>query len=555
MQGSNMDNKMVAAHFKLLADLMELHGEAGFKSGAYHNAYRILKNFDIPLETLNTKELEDIPGIGKAIAGKIIELVHQNSFPLLEKYLALTPPGVVEMLQLKGIGPKKIALLWKELGVESIGELYYACTENRLTAISGFGEKTQENILQQLLFLQQSKGQLLYAQAEPVILEILSVLKNKFPNHFIEQTGEVRRKNNTVSVLDIITDLPEKEIQTITEFITLLPGSNKLAYKHESGIAVQFHLTNSENAVMDWFQTTGTEEHTEKILTKVGHIKGFPSEESLYLSAGFPYMPPEVRENKNEWSWVVSNEKLITTADIKGILHAHSTYSDGASSLKEMSIYAKDNGFEYLGISDHSQSAFYANGLKESDILRQHAEIDALNQSLSPFIIYKGIESDILNDGRLDYPEEILKTFDFVIASVHSNLKMDMEKATRRLISAIENPFTTMLGHATGRLLLSRPGYPIDHEKIIDACAANGVVIELNANPYRLDIDWSWIPRCIEKGVKIAVNPDAHHLKGILDIRYGVISARKACLTPSHCLNTLGAIEIGTFFKAKKSAF
>jgi DNA polymerase (family 10) len=244
--------------------------------------------------------------------------------------------------------------------------------------------------------------------------------------------------------------------------------------------------------------------------------------------------------------------KLIELADLKGILHNHSTYSDGLNTLEEMAVYAKQLGYEYLGMCDHSKSASYAGGLKVEDIILQHNDIDKLNKQLFPFKIFKGIESDILGNGDLDYEEDVLKSFDFIVASIHSNLKMDEEKATQRLLKAIENPYTTILGHPTGRLLLGRPGYPIDHKKIIDACAANNVVIELNAHPYRLDIDWRWIPYCLEKGVMISINPDAHQLKGYHDMYYGTLAARKGLLTKDNCLNAMNLNTFENYLETKK---
>jgi DNA polymerase (family 10) len=277
-------------------------------------------------------------------------------------------------------------------------------------------------------------------------------------------------------------------------------------------------------------------------------------ESGIYASLGLQYIEPELREGLTEVSSAKENKipKLIELSDLKGILHNHSTYSDGMNSLKEMAEYCKELGYEYLGICDHSQSAFYAQGLKPDRVFEQHAEIDLLNKQLFPFRVFKGIESDILNDGSLDYSDDVLKSFDFIVASVHSNLKMNEEKATARLLKAIENPFTTILGHPTGRLLLSRPGYPIDHKKIIDACAANGVIIELNAHPYRLDIDWRWIPYCLERGVKISINPDAHEKSGYHDMYFGTFVARKGMLSKEMCLNSLSLTEIESYFLSRK---
>ncbi len=257
----------------------------------------------------------------------------------------------------------------------------------------------------------------------------------------------------------------------------------------------------------------------------------------MFERAGLPYLAPELRSAPDALSRAIP--ELLDEEDIRGVVHAHSTYSDGLHALQEMAESARNAGFAYLVITDHSKSAFYANGLSIERVLAQMAEIEALNAAMAPFRIFKGIESDILADGSLDYPEEILAQFEVVIASVHSNLKMDEAKATARIIRAIENPHTRILGHPTGRLLLSRPGYPLDHRAVIDACAANGVAIELNANPYRLDLDWAWIPYAIEKQVWISINPDAHSREGIRDIHFGVLAARKGGLEKSRCLNAM----------------
>jgi DNA polymerase (family 10) len=303
------------------------------------------------------------------------------------------------------------------------------------------------------------------------------------------------------------------------------------------------------------FQTTGSPEFIHQF-DSIDYSKQYPDEAEIFQTAGIRFLIPEMRNGTNELQWLknYANDKPIDTPDIKGIIHAHSTWSDGIHSIEEIALYCMQSGWEYLIISDHSASAFYAQGLKTDRVIAQHKEIDALNHKLAPFKIFKSIESDILIDGSLDYPDEILERFDCIIASVHSTLNMDLDKATNRLLRAIENPFTTILGHPTGRLLLSRSGYPIDTKKIIDACARNKVVIELNANPWRLDIDWSWIYEAMDRGVQIAINPDAHSVAGIHDIHYGTLAARKGGLIKKFLFNNLNVNEMTAYLEKRKSA-
>jgi DNA polymerase (family 10) len=281
--------------------------------------------------------------------------------------------------------------------------------------------------------------------------------------------------------------------------------------------------------------------------------KDFSSEKEFFSINKLQFIPVEMREGFGEVELAKDNKipELLTDKDLKGILHNHSTYSDGKHSLRQMAAYCRELGYEYLGISDHSKTAFYAGGLTEDQIIKQHQEIDALNKEMAPFSIFKGIESDILSDGKLDYSDDVLASFDFIVASVHSILNMDIKRATTRLITAIENPYTTILGHPTGRLLLRRQGYPLDHKAIIDACAANNVVIEINANPWRLDLDWRYVRYAMEQGVKLSINPDAHAMEGYADMKYGVLTGRKGGLTKERTLNALSKKEIGAFFTSR----
>lgn len=535
-----MNNIEIAQHFALLADLMELHGENPFKIKSYTFAARHLKNIDESLSGLSIEELEEIEGVGKAIAAKIFHLCKTGKLDLLEKYLSVTPPGVVELLKIKGIGPKKIAQLWKELDIESIGELEYACNENRLITLKGFGAKTQENILQQIQFINQSSNKFLWASLEELANDILHELQQKHPDFPVSTCGDFRRKEVVLERVDFLVGNENPSIQ------------QEIIRKYKQ-YPVHFSFCTKNTFYLKLLELSSAAEHFSFLSYKVDTTKSYHSEKAIYDAAGYSFIPPELRDNRIEWAMAERGEmdQLVQLTDIKGIVHAHSDYSDGSNTLKEMAGYCKEHGFEYLVISDHSKSAFYADGMQEEKILKQHQEIERLNKELTPFRIFKSIESDILNDGSLDYSNVVLQSFDLIIASVHSQLRMNEEKAMHRLIKAIENPYTTILGHPTGRLLLSRKGYTVDHKKIIDACAANNVCIELNANPYRLDIDYSWIQYCQEKNVLVSVNPDAHNLRGIHDIQYGIHAARKGGLLKSFTLNALTKDNFEKYLKNK----
>ncbi len=325
------------------------------------------------------------------------------------------------------------------------------------------------------------------------------------------------------------------------------------------GVVINIKAVTENDFYKYHFLTTGSAEHIEQLKNRNGfeqvNDKVFDKEEQIFDFLGLQYIEPELREGMDEISLAEKNllPELVKFEDLRGCLHNHSTYSDGLHSLKQMTEACRDEGYEYFGICDHSKSAFYANGLSVERILQQHIEIDQLNTEMAPFKIFKGIESDILHDGSLDYPDAILRHFDFVVASVHSGLKMTSEKATERLLKAISNPYTTILGHPTGRLLLAREGYPIDHKAVIDACAENNVILELNAHPYRLDIDWRWIRYATSKNVMISVNPDAHHTGGLHDMYYGICAGRKGYLTKNMTFNALSATETAAWFSTKKA--
>ncbi len=544
-----MTNKEIAKTFQYLGNIMELHGENPYKIRSYQNAYIQLRKQPKLLIEMDQSEIEGLKGIGKAISGKIRELVDTGSMDAIKKYEEITPEGVREMLHIKGFGPKKIKVIWNEMGVETIGELLYACNENRLVELKGFGQKTQEDLIQKLEYFQKSKNKFHYAALEKEANELIDRLGGVLEDAKIELTGAMRRRCNIVDGIEILIGV-NGAIDVIFEmgFLSKTGEEGKaiLAKTANDYPLKIFHCSPSEFGSKQ-FRYSAAKPFLDAFINSNQGVdfRNIDEELAIFEKAKLPFILPELRES--DWALDLAKQEklpvLIESSDIKGVIHNHTTYSDGINTLREMAEHTKSLGYEYLVISDHSKSAFYANGLKEDRLVEQWAEIDALNKELAPFKIFKSIESDILADGSLDYEEEVLKQFDCIIASVHSNLRMDEQKATERILRAVENPYTTMLGHPTGRLLLSRKGYPLDHKAIIDACAEHNVCIELNANPYRLDLDWTWIPYAMEKGVLISINPDAHSTGGIQDIHFGVLSARKGGLTKEACLNAKGLAE------------
>jgi DNA polymerase (family X) len=539
-----MTNKEIARAFANLAAIMELHDENPFKIKSYQNAYITLRKTDKPLSEMSRTELDGIKGVGKAIGDKIQELLTKGTMETYEKYADVTPAGVVEMLNIKGFGPKKILAVWKDLGIETVGELVYACNENRLIELHGFGKKTQDEIRKAAEYYLKSRNKRYWAVADEDATSVIKYLELKIKDARIEKVGELRRYCPIVGNIEILMATDDNISQVFdNQHLTLVKNIDNAFYcVTENEAPVVIYTCKAEEFGSKYFKYTGSRPFLEAFVknTEGVDFRHLQTETAIFEKAGMPFIEPELREDYEILELAKGNQlpkNLIQLGDIQGVIHTHTTYSDGLNTVSEMAEYAQRLGYKYIGISDHSKAAFYANGLKEDRVEAQWREIDELNKQFFNFKILKSIECDILNDGALDYNEEILRGFDFVIASVHSNLKMPEDKATARLIKAIENPYTKILGHPTGRILLSREGYPIDHKKVIEACAANKVAIELNANPYRLDMDWTWIPYALECGVLISINPDAHSCEGIKDIRYGVLTARKGRLNVENCLN------------------
>jgi len=558
-----MDNSQIADYFSLLSKLMDIHGENSFKSKSYASAAFTIDKLPNQLHETPTEKIFFIKGIGESTGKKVIELLETGELKILTELIAKTPEGILEMLNIKGIGPKKIATIWKEMEIETLGELLYACQENRLKLYKGFGEKTQESIAEAIEFYFRNQGSFLYPQVEALEPQITGYLEKVFLKGNVFITGAYKRQLEIIHELEYVVDGTNETVKPA--FITASPPelleetSNSLLYKLMNGLRLRLY-TGKEDFKQHLFRTSASDEFVQAFVEKFpaadfGKING-NDDKPLFESIGLHFIPVCLRESPTIINKAMQQElpALIEPTDIKSIIHSHSDWSDGSNTLEAMARAAIEKGFEYLVISDHSKSAFYASGLSEERIKAQHQYIDELNSKLAPFKIFKSIESDILNDGSLDYSDAILSTFDLVIASVHSNLKMQEEKAMMRLMNAIENPYTSILGHMTGRLLLSRKGYPVDHRKIIDACAANNVVIELNAHPSRLDIDWRHIDYALEKNVLISIDPDAHSIEGFDDVRYGVLVAQKAMVTKENNLSSFSLQEFETFLARKKSS-
>lgn len=540
-----MTNKEIARYFNKLGKIMDLHDENPFKTRSYYNAYNTLRKIEKPFAEMDPDELTNIKGVGKAIYSKIRELIETGELQTYKKYADITPPGVMEMLKVRGFGPKKIKVIWKELGIVTIGELLYACNENRLIALKGFGSKTQESLKQQLQYFIDSQGKYLYGYIEDEAIALLQSLQNHFPEDKHEICGALRQKDPIIKRIEILTTSSQDELKSKAEEMGL-----KILEDQWFIDKYPVHLISASEDDFVWqlFLYSSSDEFVDALGAEPDQ---YENEEAIFEAVDFPYIIPELRYNADIIDLADRDmmPEVIEVNDIKGLIHSHSTWSDGVHTLKQMADHAQKIGMEYLVNSDHSKAAFYAHGLDEDRVWQQFEEIDQLNKEFTNFKIFKSIEADILSDGSMDYGDDFLENFDLVIASIHSNLKMDETKANHRLISAIENTNTHILGHPTGRLLLSREGYPIDHMKIIDACAANGMVIELNSNPLRLDLDWTWISYAIEKGVMISINPDSHSKEQMDYIKYGVYVARKAGLTPDMCLNTKSLEEFSQWVK------
>ena len=566
MENKVLGNDSIVKAIGLYAKLAELHDENPFKVKAFNGAAFNLKKVRQPFSELTEEQWKAIPGAGKSVVESIKEMLETGSFTALNELFNRTPEGVVEMLKIKGLGPKKVALIWREMGVDSVELLFEACRENRLVEVKGFGVKTQQEILKNIEFGFASGGFWHYAKVWPYAEAIREFLTEN--NVEAAVVGDYARQLEVVKALEIlinenslnqpVADWISNTLSTL-DFIDQSSESISSLRIEELQLPIIVHSASQEDFLRQKFSRSSA----PAFLNSIGYTDNSwqVNEKNTMEKLNFRWVPAYMREELLTENYIEKLgegfiQNIIQVRDLKGCLHNHTTYSDGLNTLTEMADYAQQLGLQYFGVCDHSQSATYANGLREDRLLNQLDEIARYNERMiregKQFRILSGIESDILGNGELDYPDEILEQLDLVVASIHSNLSMTEERAMQRLISAIENPFTTILGHMTGRLLLLRQGYPVNHKKIIDACADNGVVIELNAHPYRLDIDWRHLYYAVEKGVMISINPDAHQVEGFQDMYFGTLIAQKAGIPRKNVLNAMDLNEINRYLRGRK---
>lgn len=568
-------SKSIIEILKEIGTLLEIKGENPFKTNAYFNAAKTLSVTENLDDIIKTKRLKQIKGIGEALSQKIEEYSETGRIAYYEELKKEIPPSLIELTAIPNLGPKKIKILYDELGITNAGELEYACKENRLVTLSGFGEKTQKKILKGIEFIKMHKGEFLYGDVFGISEVIRDRFKTIVKQEFVEICGSIRRKREVVKNVDILVCGEDRE--RLSSFFVSMPeieevtlkGDTKISCRLITGIEADLRMVSEAEFSFALLYFTGSKEHNIRLrdiskkkgwnLNEYGLFDGdnpiyLHSEEEIYRALNLSYIPPELREDMGEIEAAEEGmlPDLVMLDDIKGVFHIHTEFSDGMDSVEKMAYAAREMGFSYIGVSDHSKSAYYAGGLKVDDIYRQWEIIDELNESNKDFHIFKGIESDILPDGSLDYDEKILEGFDFVIASIHSNFNLKKDDQMKRILKAIENPYTNMLGHPTGRLLLSRDGYDVDMRTIIDAAAEYNVIIELNASPYRLDIDWRHLRYAKEKGVLISINPDAHSAGGLIEVLYGIGIARKGWQEKKDILNTRTILDIKDIFKNKR---
>jgi DNA polymerase (family 10) len=529
-----------------------LYGGNPYRAKAYLKAAERVALLTEPIESLIAQNrLREIPGVGDAIADNITKLYETGSHPSLEKMRAEIPESVLEMLTVPGLRPEKVLRLYREVGIKNLEELEAACKEDRLKSVKGLGPALQRKIIAGLQAKQSSQGKHIHRAAELMEAAKASLQRSNLGLQKIEIAGDLRRGSELVTDLCLVAQKPGAKISPL-KFGELTVN---VASPKRFGAALLY--------------ATGSQAHLKQLhrlaqkrglclepngLYREGKLVAGRSEKDIYTALGLDFIEPELREGRNEIALARRRRLpfLVELDDLRGILHAHTTASDGVNTLEQMADAVRKRGYSYFGVADHSRSAHYAGGLSLQQIDGQHHAVDELNVRYGKrFHIFKGIESDILPDGSLDYPDEILRRFDFVVASVHGQFRKDRESQTERILRAVANPYTTILGHMTGRQLLRRPGYDIDVERILVACAASGVVVEINANPWRLDLDWRWHQKALELGCIFSINPDAHSTAEIDLTRWGVAMARKGGVPSERVLNALDLPSFRNYLESR----
>jgi DNA polymerase (family 10) len=579
-----MDKKEISGILDEMGTLLELKGENPFKSRAFHNASRALDGVTGDLRTMvESGSLLEVKGIGKSIAEIVADLVRKGKSKEYDSLRTSIPDGVLEMLRIQGLGPKRVKILFEKLKIKDVDQLENAARGGKLASVDGFGKKTEENILKGIEALRSRSDKTLYSVAWEAAQAIYHSVMKQTGVLRGEIAGSLRRRKEVIGDIDIVLSAKDTSRAKIMDAFTshravrtiLANGDTKSSVVLDSGIHCDLRIVSDQEFPFALNYFTGSKEHNVEMRSRARRYGlslneyGFSKisdeeakgkarravhckdETDIYRALDLAYIPPELRENLDEIQAAEEGTlpSLITDQDIRGTFHCHTTYSDGVNTLEQMVRGAQDLRWEYLGIGDHSKAAAYAGGLSEAKVKEQVKEIDALNTGAKNFRIFKGTECDILPDGSLDYSERVLASFEYVVVSVHSNFRMSEAEMTKRIIKGLKNKFVTMLGHPTGRLLLSREAYPVDMIQVIDAAADYGKMIEINAHPMRLDLDWRLCKYAKRKGVMIVINPDAHNIDGLRDVFYGVGTARKGWLEARDVLNTRSRKEILQYFR------
>jgi|SRR5579883_75721 len=570
-----MSKDEVANALDEIGTLLELKGENAFRANAYHNAARIIQALPGDLkEIIAEGKLGEVRGIGDTLVQKITTLITNGKLPYLEDLRASIPEGLVQMLRLPGLGPKKVRALHDTLQIDSIEKLKSACESGEVAKQKGFGAKTQQKILEGIAHIEKVGHRVRIDLALPLGMALLEQIR-EFPGVIrSELCGSLRRRKETVADIDILVS--SANAQPIMDHFVKIPEvvqvlaqgptkSSVLAAMHVRGekatLQADLRVVSDEQYPFALHYFTGSKEHNirmrqraidrrltlnEYALANDSRSVPCKTEEDIFAALGLPYIPPEMREDTGE---IEAGEAkaipaLITDSDIRGVFHNHTTYSDGTASLEEMALATKRLGYEYFGVGDHSQSLTIARGLPPGAVRKQWAEIDRVNAKLTGVQIIKGTEVDVLEDGSLDYNDELLAGFDYVVASVHSRFNMTEDEMTARVCKALAHPAVTMLGHATGRLLLKREGYKINLHEVLKCAAKHGKMIEINAQPSRLDLDWKYVKQAKAMGIPIVINPDAHTTSELALVQYGVHVARRGWLTKDDVFNTRSLADV-----------